>query len=109
MKAEIGEVVGCWTEDVLNPGPDGGSYKYHLCVDSHAGFYLYVCTSGFPFDFELPKHRCPGLTQQMSYVSLSRVIHRSTIPKKHRLLCRVSDDFLLSYWNFFQGQNHCPK
>ena len=91
---EVGLVIGFWTEDVVNPGVDRGSYKYHLCVDSHAGLHLFICSEGYPFDFELPRLKCPGLTEEMSYVSLSRVIERRTIPKKHRIACRVSDEFL---------------
>jgi len=30
----------------------------------------------------------------MSYVSLSRVIVRKSVPKKHRVACTVSDDYL---------------
>lgn len=30
----------------------------------------------------------------MSYISFSRVIERRDLPKKHRLACRVSNEFL---------------
>ncbi len=58
----VGDVVGFWTEDVVNPGDEGGSFKYHFCVDAHAGLHLFVCGQGYPFDFELPQYRCPGLS-----------------------------------------------
>jgi hypothetical protein len=91
---EVGLVIGFWTEDVINPGPEGGSYKHHLRIDAHAGLHLFVCSDGYPFDFELPRYRCPGLANEMSYVSFSRVIERKTVPKKHRVACRVSDEYL---------------
>ena len=94
MRPSVGQVVGFWTEDVLRPSNDGGSYKYHLCVDADVGLHLFVCSSGYANDFELPQSRCLGLSAPMSYVSLSRVIKRTTIPKKHRMACTVSDDFL---------------
>jgi hypothetical protein len=94
MKAETGQVIGFWTEDVLNPSQDGGSFKYHLCVDEEAGLHLFVCSRGFAYDYPLPQSRCSGLTEAMSYVSFSRVIRRQDIPKKHRIACRVTDDYL---------------
>ena len=94
MRPEVGQVIGFWTEDVINPGPDGGSYKYHLCVDADLGLHLFVCSEGFPFDFELPRERCPGLSEAVSYVSLSRVIARRSVPRKHRIACRVTNDYL---------------
>lgn len=94
MRADVGHVIGFWTEDVLNPSEDGGSYKYHLCVDADIGLHLFVCSSGYAFDYDLPQSRCPGLPRPMSYVSMSRVIKRTTIPKKHRIACTVTDDYL---------------
>ena len=96
----VGQVVGFWTEDVLNPGDEGGSYKYHLCIDSHTGLHLFVCSIGYQFDFPLPQAQCLGLTESMSYISLSRVIVRKSIPKKHRIACTVSDEFLRDLLDF---------
>lgn len=94
MQPEVGQVIGFWTEDAINPGPNGGSYKYHLCIDADLGLHLFVCSEGFPFDLELPRARCLGLSEEMSYISLSRVIVRKSVPKKHRIACRVTDDYL---------------
>ncbi|MEI9992836.1 MAG: hypothetical protein WDM86_22750 [Rhizomicrobium sp.] len=100
--------MGFWTEDVVNPGDDGGSFKYHLCVDAHAGLHLFVCSDGYPFDFELPRHRCPGLSREMSYISLSRVIQRRDLPRKHKMACRVSDEFLRELLDYIPKAKSLP-
>jgi hypothetical protein len=102
MRAEVGQVIGFWTEDVLNPSDEGGSYKYHLCVDAENGLHLFVCSRGYAFDYELPKSRCPGLSEPVSYVSLSRVIRRTTIPKKHRVACTVTDEYLRGLLDYLE-------
>ena len=94
MKAEVGQVIGFWTRDVLNPGQTGGGYKYHLCVDADRGLHLFVCSDEFPFDYKLTLLDCPGLSAETSFVSLSRVIARADVPKTNRVACRVSDAYL---------------
>ncbi|HEX3672992.1 MAG TPA: hypothetical protein VHU87_01850 [Rhizomicrobium sp.] len=103
MKASVGQVIGFWTEDVLAPDADGGNYKYHLCVDADAGLHLFVCSNQYPFDFPLPKARCPGLAEDTSFISMSRVIRRSDIPRKHRIACRVTDEFLRELLSHIPG------
>lgn len=92
MKPIVGQIIGLHTEDAI--GAEDGAYKYHLCVNSELGHYLFVCSIGYAYDFPLPQYRCPDLPNAVSYVSLSRIIYRSSLPTRRRLICTVTDDFL---------------
>ena len=94
MTPLVGQVIRAYTEDVIDPADENGSHKYHLCINAAEGHHLFVCRQGFPYDFPLPQHRCAGLPEPVSYISLSRVILRRHFPKKHRIACTVTDTFL---------------
>lgn len=91
----VGEVIGFHTDDLLGCKNDQGALKYHLCVCAMKSIFLFVCTRSFDGDYPLSKQICPGLKEEISYISMSRIIHaESPIQKRSRVFCVVSNLYL---------------
>lgn len=100
MKARTGDVIGAWTTDVI--GHDR-RFKHHLCVNEAERQFLFVNTRRYPEDVLLTSVECDGLTEEESWVSVSRVMHVAKFAKDASRTCTVSDDYLLALFHHAQG------
>ena len=94
----LGEVV--WASTRQRIGKPERGFKYHFCICTVQRLYLFVCSRGFKFDFPITKADCPGLPNDMSYLSLASYKHAPDHDLRGVVsTCVVSDDFMERFRN----------
>lgn len=93
MRARAGDVVGARTRSAIGHTE---RFKHHLCVHEGERHFLFVNSRQYPDDFPLSAAECPGLDLDVSYVSVSRVLHVAHFPRDAVLTCAVPDAYLLA-------------
>lgn len=91
-KPAVGQVVGFHTRDVIGKEE---AFKHHLCVCAEAGIFFFVCTRQFEGDYPLSNQDCSGLANDVSYVSMSRIIEvKEYRGKRGKVFCTLSDSYM---------------
>jgi hypothetical protein len=97
----VGDVVGIKTKNVIGKE---SAFKWHLCICSPDRRYLFVCSRQYYGDFPIANRQCPGLENETSYISLSRLIHvPDVLMRSAKRACCVGDSFLRQLWNHVMG------
>jgi hypothetical protein len=91
MKCVVGRVIKDVTDQGINPNT---SVKYHFCVCSINRYFLFINSRKFEQDFPLTRSDCPGMPNDISHISVWRVLQVPTFTKRVKLIGAVSGEFL---------------
>lgn len=95
----VGDVILFRSQQVI--GRDN-RLKHHLCVCASTRQYLFVCHNQRTDDFPITNADCPGLPEEESYLSLSRVLFEPS-PRRVDPTCTVSAGFLKALYTHVQS------
>jgi hypothetical protein len=99
----FGEIIKAYADKLKYQ--ETGGLKYHLCVCDVDRRYMWLCSNPRKYDFQVLKRDCPKLPNEISYVSLSSILHvpDSRWRRRHpQSLGLVSGEFMVAFRNYIR-------
>lgn len=99
MTTTVGDVVRAVTASAKFQGP---TVKYHLCVCDKHWHFLFISSHEYAGNHPISDEDCPGLPNEVSYISFSPVLHQANLARGADVVCHVSDQFLRDLYGHAQ-------